>query len=109
MQKNQKITKLHLKKVRSHENRLKNALFTANNVILRFFLRKTKIFQKFIKPTKSFFWPKQKSTCLMILNDKPNCQVSRILMNPRPILSDSSENDRWDLSDKEVRRFVTQT
>jgi hypothetical protein len=29
----------------------------------------------------------------MILNDKPNCQVSRILMNPRPILSDSSEND----------------
>jgi hypothetical protein len=29
----------------------------------------------------------------MILNDKPNCQVSKILMNPRPILSDSSEND----------------
>jgi hypothetical protein len=29
----------------------------------------------------------------MILNDKPNCQVSRILLNPRPILSDSSEND----------------
>jgi hypothetical protein len=29
----------------------------------------------------------------MIFNDKPNCQVSRILMNPRPILSDSSEND----------------
>jgi hypothetical protein len=28
----------------------------------------------------------------MVLNDKPNCQVSRILMNPRPILSDSSEN-----------------
>jgi hypothetical protein len=23
-----------------------------------------------------------KNTCLMILNDKPNCQVSRILMNP---------------------------
>jgi hypothetical protein len=42
---------------------------------------------------KNFFWPKQKNTCLMILNDKPNCQVSRILMNPRPILSDSSEND----------------
>jgi hypothetical protein len=49
-----------------------------------FFLRQTKIFQKFIK---------QKNTCLMILNEKPNCQVSRILMNPRPILSDSSEND----------------
>jgi hypothetical protein len=29
----------------------------------------------------------------MILNDKPNRQVSRILMNPRPIFSDSSEND----------------
>jgi hypothetical protein len=29
----------------------------------------------------------------MILNDNPNCHVSRILMNPRPILSDSSEND----------------
>jgi hypothetical protein len=29
----------------------------------------------------------------MILNDKPNCQVSRILMNPRPILFDSSEHD----------------
>jgi hypothetical protein len=29
----------------------------------------------------------------MILNDKPNCQVSRILMNPGPILSDSSVND----------------
>jgi hypothetical protein len=29
----------------------------------------------------------------MILNDKPNCQVSRVLMNPRPILSDRSEND----------------
>jgi hypothetical protein len=28
----------------------------------------------------------------MVLNDKPNCQVSRILMNPRPILSDPSEN-----------------
>jgi hypothetical protein len=31
----------------------------------------------------------------MILNDKPNCQVSRILMNPSPILSDSSENDPY--------------
>jgi hypothetical protein len=29
----------------------------------------------------------------MILNDKPNCQVSRILINPRPIFSDRSEND----------------
>jgi hypothetical protein len=77
-------------------NRLKNALFTANIVILRFFLRKTNIFQKLIKPTKNFFWRKQKNTCLMILNDKPNCQVSRILMNPRPIFSDRSENDPLD-------------
>jgi hypothetical protein len=29
----------------------------------------------------------------MILNDKPNCQVSMTLMNPRLILSDRSEND----------------
>jgi hypothetical protein len=81
--------------VLSHANRLKNALFTANNVILRFFLRKTKIFQNIIKPTKKFFWPKQKNTCLMILNDKPHCQLPRILMSPRPILADSSENDPW--------------
>jgi hypothetical protein len=79
--------------VLSHENRLKNALFTADNVILRFFLRNTKIFQKFKKPAKNFFWAKQKNKCLIILNDKPKCQVSWILMNARPILSDSSEND----------------
>jgi hypothetical protein len=30
---NQKITKLPSKKVLSHKNRLKNGLFTANNVI----------------------------------------------------------------------------
>jgi hypothetical protein len=29
----------------------------------------------------------------MIFNDKPNCQVSRILMNPRPIFVKRSEND----------------
>jgi GTP cyclohydrolase I len=29
----------------------------------------------------------------MIMNDKPNCQVSRILMNPRPIYGKRSEND----------------
>jgi hypothetical protein len=29
----------------------------------------------------------------MILNDKPNCQVSRILMNPRPIYVKRSGND----------------
>jgi hypothetical protein len=50
-------------------------------------------FSKIHKTNKNFFWPKQKNQCLMILNDKPNWQVSRILMNLRPILSDSSEND----------------
>jgi hypothetical protein len=30
----------------------------------------------------------------MLLNDKPNCQVSRILMNPRPIFSYGSQNER---------------
>jgi hypothetical protein len=31
---------------------------------------------------KKFFWQKQKSMdFMMILNDKPNCQVSKILMN----------------------------
>jgi hypothetical protein len=79
--------------VLSHENRLKNALFTANNVILRFFFAHDQNFSKIHKTDKKFFWPKQKNTCLMVLNDKPNCQDSRILMNPRPILSDSSEND----------------
>jgi hypothetical protein len=29
----------------------------------------------------------------MILNDKPNCQVSRILIIPRPIYVKRSEND----------------
>jgi hypothetical protein len=92
--KNQKNTKLPSKKVLSHENRLKNALFTANNLILPFFFAQDQNFSKIHKTDKNYFWPKQKNTtCLMILNDKPNCQVSRILMNPRPILSDSSEND----------------
>jgi hypothetical protein len=41
----------------------------------------------------------------MILNDKPNCKVSRILMNPRPIFSNSSEIDpvlETTLNDKET-------
>jgi hypothetical protein len=78
--------------VLSHENRLKNALFTANNVILQFFFAQDQNYSKIHKTDKKIFRPKQKNTCLMVLNDKPNCQVSRILMNPRPILSDSSEN-----------------
>jgi hypothetical protein len=39
-----------------------------------------------------FFWPKQKKyVSYMILNDKPNLQVSRILINPRPIYIKRSE------------------
>jgi hypothetical protein len=44
-----------------------------------FFLRK--------KSLQKFIWPKQENTCLIILNDKPNCQVSRVLINPIPIFS----------------------
>jgi hypothetical protein len=80
--------------VLSHENRLANALFTANNVILRFFFTQDQNFSKIHKTEKKiFFGQNKKNKCLMILNDTPNCQVSRILMNPRPILYDSSEND----------------
>jgi hypothetical protein len=43
----------------------------------------------------------------MILNDKPNCQVSRILMNPRPILSDSSENDPTDIAIRTVNLRIS--
>jgi hypothetical protein len=50
-------------------------------------------FSKIHKTDKKFFWPKQKNTCLIILNDKPNCQVSGILMNPRPIFFHCSEVD----------------
>jgi hypothetical protein len=66
-----KITKLPSKKVLSHENRLKNALFTANNEILRFFFGQDQNFSKIHKTDKIFFWPKQKNMCLMILNVKP--------------------------------------
>jgi hypothetical protein len=37
-----------------------------------FFLRKTKIFQKFIKTTKNFFGQNKKNACHMVLNDKSN-------------------------------------
>jgi hypothetical protein len=40
-----------------------------------------------------FFLSKQKNTCFLILNDKSNCHVSMILMNPRPIYVKRSEND----------------
>jgi hypothetical protein len=39
----------------SHENWLKNALFTANNVILQIFFAQDQIFQKFIKPAKKIY------------------------------------------------------
>jgi hypothetical protein len=58
-----------------------------------FFLRKTKIFQKFIKSTKDFFGQNKKICVLWYWMINQIAKVSRILMNPRPILSDSSEND----------------
>jgi hypothetical protein len=55
LNKNQKITELPSKKVLSHENRLKNALFTANNVILRFFFAQDQHFSKIHRTDKFFF------------------------------------------------------
>jgi hypothetical protein len=51
------------------------------------------LFSKIHKTEKKNLWPKQKITCFILLNDKPNYQVSRILMNPRPIFWNRSEND----------------
>jgi hypothetical protein len=69
-------------------------------VILRLFFARDQIFSKIHKTDKNFFLAKtkklnnkQKNKCLIILNDKPNCQVSKILMNPRPIFLNRSEND----------------
>jgi hypothetical protein len=50
-------------------------------------------FSKIHKTEKNICLAKTKNTSLMILNDKPNCQVSRILINPRPIYVKRSEND----------------
>jgi hypothetical protein len=50
----------YLKKVLSHENRLKNALFTANNVILRFFFAQDQNFSKIHKTDKKIFLAKIK-------------------------------------------------
>jgi hypothetical protein len=46
--------------VLSHENRLKNALFTANNVILRFLFAQDQKFSKIHKTDKKFFLAKSK-------------------------------------------------
>jgi hypothetical protein len=51
----QKITKLPQKKVLSHDNRMKNALFTADNVILRFFFAYDQNFSKIHKTDKKIF------------------------------------------------------
>jgi hypothetical protein len=56
----QKITKLPSKKVLSHENRLENALFTANIVILRFFFAQDQNFSIIHKTDKKFFLAKTK-------------------------------------------------
>jgi hypothetical protein len=46
--------------VLSHENRLKNALLTANNVILRFFFAQDQIFSKIHKTDKKIILAKTK-------------------------------------------------
>jgi hypothetical protein len=61
--------------------------------IKRFFLRTTKFLKNAPDQQKKIYWPKQKNTCFMILNDKPNCQVSKFLMSPLPIYLKRSEND----------------
>jgi hypothetical protein len=48
------------KKRLSHENRLKSALFTANNVILRFFFAQHQHFSKIHTTDKTFFLTKTK-------------------------------------------------
>jgi hypothetical protein len=53
--KNKKITKLASKKVLSHENRWKNALFIANYVILRFFCARPKFFKNSYNRLKKCF------------------------------------------------------
>jgi hypothetical protein len=64
-----KITKLPSKKVPSLANQWKNALFTVNYEIKRyFFCSKSKFFRKNHQIDKNFFWKKQKNTFLMILN-----------------------------------------
>jgi hypothetical protein len=50
-------------------------------------------FSKIHKIDQKLFLAKTKNKCFMILNDKPNCQVSTILMNPRPIHVKRSEHD----------------
>jgi hypothetical protein len=47
-----------------HENRLKNALCTANNVILRFFFRARPKLFKNSQNQQKVFWPKQKKSVL---------------------------------------------
>jgi hypothetical protein len=56
-----------------------------NYVIYRFFFCQDPIFSKIHKTVKKSPWPKPKNLCLMILNDKLNCQVSSIFMNPQSI------------------------
>jgi hypothetical protein len=58
--KNQKLTKLPSKKVLSHENRWKNALFIAKLRDLRFFFALDQNFSKFHQFDKKVFWQKQK-------------------------------------------------
>jgi hypothetical protein len=55
MQSKSKNHQITLKKVLSHENRWKNTLFIANNVILRFYFAQDQNFSKIHKNDKKFF------------------------------------------------------
>jgi hypothetical protein len=83
--KNQKMIKLPSKKVPNHDNYWINELFTVNYVIKQFCFAHDQNFSKIHQIDKKLFWPKQKNMYLIILNGKPNCQVSRILMKSWPI------------------------
>jgi hypothetical protein len=63
---------------------------SVNNVI---FFGQNQNFPKIHKTEKKIYVAQTKNTCLIILTDKQNCQVSRILMNPRPFFLNRSEND----------------
>jgi hypothetical protein len=63
------------------------------------FFAQDQYFSKIHKTDKKIFLAKTKK-----FNDKPNCQVPRILMNPRPSYLKCSENDSrfklWGVCDK---------
>jgi hypothetical protein len=65
-------------------------------------------FSKIHKTDKKIFFGQNKTnTFLMILNDKPNCQVSSILMNPRPVFFGQNKKKRvvWYWMINQIAKF----